>query len=167
MEKIKIEQNERSLESKVINPQELIDIIYKGESIPQDNRFLSIDKGGVFKYFDPRDLFENIENKVYSIVKNNKEITALGELEKNPYSQNIYWIKFLSVDPKYQGNGYASILAEEIFKFAKNNNISLESSSYTAEGQEKLKAVFRRLAEKFAVNFIESDRNITHDNLTN
>ena len=160
MEKIKIEQNEHPIESKIINPQELIDIIYKGESIPQDDRFLSIDKGGVFKYFDPRDLFENVENKVYSVIKNDKEITALGELEKNPYSQDTYWVKFLSVDPIYQGNGYASILAEEIFKFAKNNNISLENSTYTAEGQEKLKDVFKRLAEKFAVNFIDSDKNI-------
>ncbi len=157
MERIKIEQNENFLESKIISPQELIDIIYQGEQMPQDNRFLSIDKGGVFKYFDPRDLFENIKDKVYSIVKNDKEITALGELEKNPYSQNAYWIKFLSVDPKYQGMGHASILAEEIFKFAKNNNISLESSSYTTEGQEKLKTLFKRLAEKFLVNFIDTD----------
>ena len=160
MEKIKIEQNESPIESKIISPQELIDIIYKGKSIPQDDRFLPIDRGGVFKYFDPRDLFENVENKVYSVIKNDKEITALGELEKNPYSQDTYWVKFLSVDPVYQGNGYASILAEEIFKFAKKNNISLENSTYTVEGQEKLKAVFKRLAEKFAVNFIDSDKNI-------
>ena len=160
MEKIKIEKKENLLESKIISPQELVEIVYKGESMPQDNRFLSIDKGGVFKYFDPQDLFNNAENKVYSVVKNDKEITALGELEKNPYSQNTYWIKFLSVDPIYQGNGYASILAEEIFKFAKNNNVFLESSSYTTEGQKKLKAVFKRLAEKFAVNFIDSDKNI-------
>lgn len=157
MEKIKIEKNESPLESRIISSKELENIIYKGESMPQDNRFLSVDKGGVFKYFDPRDLFNDTENKVYSIIKSGKEITALGELEKNPYSQDTYWIKFLSVDPIYQGNGYASILAEEIFKFAKNNNISLESSSYTTEGQEKLKAVFKRLAEKFAVNFIDSD----------
>lgn len=160
MERIKIEQNEKLLESKILTSQELIDIIYQGESIPQDNRFLSIDEDGVFKYFNPQDLFDNIKDKVYSIVKNDKEITALGELEKNPYSQDTYWIKFLSVDPKYQGNGHASILAEEIFKFAKNNNISLESSSYTKEGEEKLKVIFKRLAEKFAVNFIDSDKNI-------
>jgi len=160
MEKIRIEKNENPVESKIISPKELMDIIYKGESIPQDNRFLSIDNGGVFKYFDPRDLFDNIENKVYSIIKNDKEIAALGELEKNPYSQDTYWIKFLSVDQIYQGNGYASILAEEIFKFAKNNNISLESSSYTTEGQEKIKDVFKRLAEKFMVNFIDSDKSI-------
>ncbi|HNS71631.1 MAG TPA: hypothetical protein PKK07_02825, partial [bacterium] len=44
---------------------------------------------------DPRDLFENVENKVYPVIKNDKEITALGELEKNPYSQDTYWVKFL------------------------------------------------------------------------
>ncbi len=155
MEKIKIEKNEEYLESKIINPQELTDIIYKGESLPQDNRFLSVDRGGVFKYFDPRDLFENIENKFYSIVKNKQEIVALGELEKTPYNANTYWIKFLSVDPKHQGKGYASILAEEIFKFAKEKNISLESSSYTDEGQQKLKTLFNKLAEKLSVDFID------------
>ncbi len=39
MEKIKIEKNEIPLEPKIISPQELINIIYKGESMPQDNRF--------------------------------------------------------------------------------------------------------------------------------
>lgn len=160
MEKInKTERREEYLESRVISSQELINIVYQNDRLP-GQRFLPVEKGGVFKYFDPRDLFENVENKVYSVIKNDKEITALGELEKNPYSQDTYWVKFLSVDPIYQGNGYASILAEEIFKFAKNNNISLENSTYTAEGQEKLKDVFKRLAEKFAVNFIDSDKNI-------
>jgi len=160
MERLSIEKKEEYLESKSINAQDLIDLIYQGESLPQDNRFLSTDKGGVFKYFDPRDLFENIENKVYSIVKNKGEIVALGELEKNPYNLKAYWIKFLSVDPKYQGKGYASILAEEIFKFAKEKNIILESSSYTEEGEQKLKALFNKLAEKFSVEFVDSDKNI-------
>lgn len=160
MERLSIEKKEEYLESKSINAQELIDLIYKGESLPQDTRFLSTDKGGVFKYFDPRDLFENIENKVYSIVKNNEEVVALGELEKNSHSLKAYWIKFLSVDPKYQGKWYASILAEEIFKFAKEKNIILESSSYTEEGEQKLKALFNILAEKFSVEFIDSDKNI-------
>ena len=155
MERIKIEQQEEYLESKIISPSELVDIIYKGESLPQDDRFLTTEKGGVFKYFDPRDLFENIENKVYSIVKNKQEIVALGELEKSLQNSDVYWIKFLSVDPKHQGRGCASILAEEMFKFAKEKKISLESSSYTDEGQQKLKALFNKLAEKFLVNFID------------
>jgi len=160
MREIPMEKQEEYLEIKSISPQDLVDIIYKEESLPQDNRFLSTDKGGVFKYFDPRDLSENAENKAYSIVKNKQEIVALGELEKSLDNSDIYWIKFLSVDPKYQGRGYASLLAEEFFKFAKEKNISLESSSYTNEGQQKLKAVFNKLAEKFGVNFIDSDRNI-------
>jgi len=156
----KIEQQEDLIDSQMINPQELVDIIYKGERLPQDQRFLSVDDGGVFKYFAPRDLFQNVENKIYSIVKNNQEILALGELEKDPHKANNYWIKFLSVDPKYRDRGYASRLAEEIFKFAKNKNISLQSSSYTSEGEERLKNLFNKLAKKFEVDFIDGERGV-------
>lgn len=160
MERMKIERQEEKIESKTIKARELLDLIYQGKNSPQDNRFLTTSHGGVFKYFDPRDLQENVDDKFYSFTKNNKEVVALAELEKNPDDSMIYWIKFLSVDPKYQGNGYASILVEEIFKFAKERGITLEASAYTDDGQEKLKAVINRLAEKFSVKFIDNERKI-------
>lgn len=145
------------ISAETISANALKNIIYKGESLPQDNRFLSFKEGGVFKYFEIDDLFNNKENKFYSLIKESQKIVGLSELEKNPYEENVMWIKFISIDPEYQEKGYASKLAEEIFRFAKENGISLETSSYSPEGHQKLKKIFKRLSEKYSVNFIDKE----------
>mgnify|MGYP003527977158 FL=1 len=43
-------------ELKIISDKELVDLIYQKKSFPQDNRFLPVDQGGVFKYFDLEDI---------------------------------------------------------------------------------------------------------------
>lgn len=160
MKENSFEKRER-VKTETLAAEDLIDVIYKGESLPQDTRFLSEEDGGVFHYFDPRDLQENKENKFYSIVKEDEEIAGLGELEKNPFEKDErFWIKFLSVDPKHQGKGYASLLAREMFEFAKARGFSLEGSVYSDSGYEKLKGVFNALSEETGVRFIDTDRRI-------
>ncbi len=154
-------EKREEVKTETLTVQELIRVIYKGESLPQDARFLSEEDGGVFHYFDPRDLQENKENKFYSIVKADEEIAGLGGLEKNPFEEDErFWIKFLSVDPKHQGKGYASLLAREIFEFAKARGFSLEGSAYSDAGYEKLKSVFNALSEEIGVRFIDTERRI-------
>lgn len=159
MESIKLEQKE-SLPSitETISAEDLKKLIWKGEYFPQDNRFLSIEEGGVFRYFDPRDVLENIERKYYSLIKVGDKVIGLSELEKAPKTENTVWIKFLSIDKDYQRQGYASKLAEEIFIFAKKEGFILEGSSYSDEGYEKLKSVLNRLANQYSVEFIDKGK---------
>lgn len=156
------------LEKEVIEPkaeiisfETLLDEIYKGSNLPSDNRFLPIEKGGVFKYFEVRNLTEGDYKKrgdrIFPVVRINNEIVALSELEKNPNNPNNFWIKFVCVDHKYENNGYATKLIEEIFKFAKENNYSLTTSIYSDEGLEKLKKIIHRL--QFETGVSVSDRN--------
>ncbi len=159
MESIKLENKENlSVAAETVSAEDLKKLIWKGEYLPQDNRFLSIKEGGSFRYFYPEDVLENTERKYYSVVKVGDKIIGLSELEKAPNTKNTIWIKFLSIDKDYQGQGYASKLAEEIFIFAQKGGFILEGSSYSDEGYEKLKSVLNRLANQYSVPFIDKGK---------
>lgn len=157
---IKIEKKENlAVTTETLKTSELIDLIYKGENLPQDNRFLQTERGGVFKYFDIKDLSFNQDDKFYPVIKAGDKIVGLSELLKDPFSDKNLWIQFLSVDPSEQNNGYASKLIKEIFEFAKRNNYSIEASHYTEKGFEKLRPVLERLSMEYKeVKFINKGR---------
>jgi GNAT superfamily N-acetyltransferase len=142
--------------TRVIARQDLVEKIYQGEPLLRDERFLPTEQGGVFGYFDLDDLrpLSGGENKFFPIAEINNEIAGLAELEVDPYKDKNLWIKFVSVDPKYQGHGCASKLVQEMFEFAKNQGCSLEESLRSPEGEIKLKRLIRESAEKFHVKLI-------------
>lgn len=153
-------ENKEDLPSatETINAETLSGLIYRGESLPQDNRFLSVEEGGVFKYFNLRSVIDDMGNRFYSLVKIGEKIIGLSELENDPYKEKNLWIKFLSIDPEYQDKGYASKLAEEIFHFAKQEGFTLEGSSYNDEGYKKLKPLLNRLANELSVSFVDKGK---------
>lgn len=154
MENITMKRNEKSPQKiETITGQELLNRIYKGESFPQDTRFLPTEKGGVFKYLD---INEIPENSFYPIIEFDNKIVGLAELEQDPSESRNLWIKFVSVDPEYQGNKFATALIEEIVAFAKHNGYSLEISRYSDEGEKKIKHLFQEFAEKSSVKIIDS-----------
>lgn len=149
---------QETVKSATLTSDELINRIYKGESTPQDSRFLSANESGVFKYFRLESLIglKRLRNSiVYPIIEIDHQIIGLAGVQKDPNKENNYWIKFISVDPKYQNKGYASLLLNEVFRFAKEQDCSLEASIYTGEGEQKLKRVFHELGKKFSVRVID------------
>jgi GNAT superfamily N-acetyltransferase len=146
--------------TETISADELQKIIYQDGSIPKGTKFLDKERGGDFKYFDIRKFAERgiYDRKMfYPIVRSNKEIVGICELEKNPHEENTYWISFMSVKDSEQGKGYGSKLAEETFRFAKEKEITIEGSIYSDIGREKLKSKLKELSEKYGVTFIDSD----------
>lgn len=130
-------------------------IVYGDSSLPR-KRFCSIGNGGVFYYFVPSDL-KDWKDDLYFVVKKKTKIVGLSKLEKIPYKNKTFWIAFLSIDPEYQDQGYATRLAEFIFEFFSCMGCILENSVYSKEGMVRLKPLFTRLAEKYPkVNFTES-----------
>lgn len=159
MEKPLLVKQENSPEEvKIISAEELVGKIYKGESLPQDSKFLPIDEGGVFKYFSLNNLnsFKN-DRLFYVIVEINGEIVGLSELERDPYKANNYWSTFTSVDPNFRSRGYARKMIEEKFRFVKEQGCSLEISYYATEEGKRLKKIYHEYAEKFSVRLIEND----------
>lgn len=155
----KIEQHE-SPKSMVMTRQELTDLIYKGRGEPQDPRFFPADKGGVFKYFSIENLiniFLKDTDLVYPVVKVGDKIVAICDLQKDHYKENFWDITGVSVDQLFQGNGYATLVLEETFKFAKERGVGLLLSRYSPDGLLKLKSVCQRLSEKYGVEIREAE----------
>ena len=148
--------------TKVLSSQELENLIYRGEGTVQDYRFMPDDEGGVFRYFLLENVTGNIFDKdseyIFPVILEGNKIVGISELQRNPDNPRIFWVKFISIDPEYQGQGYASKLAEEIFRFAKQNGYTLEGSSYNEEGYKKLKPVLNRLAVQYSINFIDKGK---------
>lgn len=149
-------ESSESLEvsTKILNSGELKGLIYKGDSLPADQRFSRQVDGGVFKYFDARTFDHRDESKFFPVVLAGETVAGICELEKSPYNENRYWIKFISIDPKYQNRGYSSLLLEEIFKFVKERNAELQLSFFSPDGELKLKKVLARLSEQYSIPLI-------------
>ena len=156
-----IEKKENLPKAETMTGDQLLNLIYKGDPLPQDSRFLSPDEGGVFKYFIIQNLInihKKRENFFYPVIKADDKIVAICELEKSPYEENLFWITGVSVDPAYQDKRYASMVLEETFRFAKEIGVVLLGSQYSEKGFIKLKSVCHRLADKYGVEFRESNQ---------
>ena len=146
------------MQTKILSTDELLELIYKGMSLPQDTRFLPLEEGGVFKYFYPRDvagISRFPSKKLFPVAYEAGKVVGLSELEQDPQDTQNFWIKFVSVDPTYQGKGYASKLLRQIFQFAKDNSYSLEPSFYSEQGLEKLKTVIEKLSVEMGVVLVK------------
>ncbi len=144
----------REIKTNVFSTQELLDLIYKGESLPQDSRFLPVGEGGVFKYFSVSDLsgpMSHKSEKNFLTIAEGGIVVGLAELEQNPYDEHNLWLKFVSVDPLYQNKGYVNTLIEQIFIFTKQKNSTLGVSYYSEEGEEKIRRTIEKLSTQTGV----------------
>lgn len=139
-----------------ISSTDLIERIYQGDSLPQDEQFLSADNGGVFKYLDLGELVQDPNSSYFSILELNQKIIGLSELKKNPNNDKNFWLMFISVDPKYQGRGYSYKLIDEVFSFSEKNAESLTLSFYSDEGEKRIKRKIEEKSTKSLIKVIDS-----------
>lgn len=130
-----------------------------------DPRFKRKNDGGnkVFKYYDYADYnsmyVKEHNTKFIGIFENNIMVGLVNlYLNKDNADKNIWWLRYLCIDPLYENKGYATQLVDYIFKWFKQNNYTFETSSYTEAGFVKLKPLFNRLALKYDVPFIDKDK---------
>ena len=132
------------------------DLRFKNKMDGGDKRFkymqLDLD---MRKDYDQSDIINNLKQVYFFGLEVNDITVALAHIRRSPYIENTYWLSYLCVDPDYEGNGYASQLAEHIFKWFRERNLQFETSSYTEEGFVKLKPLFNKLATKYDVPFID------------
>ena len=135
-------------------------ILHNGPNDTFDPRYLLKNDGGnkVFKYYQYSDFQQEPKNVFFFGLEYDNKLISLAHIRKNPRIENTYWLTYLCVDQIYEGKGYASILAEHIFKWYKQNNLQFESSSYTEQGYIKLKPLFNKLALKYDVKFIDKEK---------
>lgn len=114
----------------------------------------------VFKYFAKSDLTRD-SIQVFPCVFIGDKIVGMAKLQKSPHDdeikENIWWISFISVDPKYQGMGYSRLLVDALFKYAKDHDIVVQGSSRTKMGQERLGHLIDQYSKKYGVEYIPSE----------
>lgn len=83
------------------------------------------------KYLD----YMEARKETHILAREGENIVGMAGMQTNPYYPVQLWIKFISVDPAYQGRGIARQLLERIYQFAEKNNQKLKPGSFTDEGQ--------------------------------
>lgn len=141
----------------ILTKARLLDHIYQGCSLPQIRQFLPLEQGGAFAYFDVQALLTPTRGKrFFLLLEVLEEPVGLAELEGDPRQPKVFRIRLISIDPRQRGKGYASRIAERIFRLAKQEGYTLEVPSYSDEGIGKLKPLLNRLAAKYEVPFVDA-----------
>lgn len=142
----------------IVNYDELLKMVYNEDGLVDKTIFNRI------RYFSNDDFSWEQKEKVkpfFSILKENDKIIGIakcGYFDLSAKSKNDWSISFFSIDKNYRNLGYSHILAEEIFKYAKNNGYEISTSAYTILGKERLNHLFLLYSNKYNVKFYNNDR---------
>lgn len=97
------------------------------------------------RYLNDREAY----HEMMLVHRDGRKVVAMAGLQEAPNEKNVLWIKFISVDPAYQGKGYGKKLAHDVFEYAARKRMRLRASSYTETGAERLKKHLDMLALEF------------------
>jgi len=153
MEVLKVEK-EKEIKFEFLTAKELEDIIYKGESLPQDPRFFSTEEGGVFRFFRPKNCLNDQDKKIFPIIKENNLIVGLAELEQSWFEDGVIVVKNVAIDYKFQDKKYGINLLDKIFQYARDNKLALQLSSYVNKDKDegshnKIKHIIKQMFKKY------------------
>lgn len=94
----------------------------------------------------------SLQSYVKSIAIASKD-TIIGMLAYNPNyeEENCIHLEFITVDPKYQGQGLSSKLLETFILMAKEQNLKVSIGRLTSDGKTKIKKKAQELSKKYSV----------------
>ncbi len=82
-----------------------------------------------------------IKNEILIVALINNKIVGISGMQINPYNNNEIWVKYVSVDKDYQNQGIGRKLIELTYDYSKHNNYEVILSSFTNDGELKLKHI--------------------------
>ena len=92
----------------------------------------------------------------FIVLKSGEKIIGLCKLGNYMSdSDGVYSISFFTIDKNYRNKGYSRILADELFRFAKERGWVIKTSTYTYVGFKKLRHLLNEYSKKHDVNFID------------
>lgn len=77
-----------------------------------------------------------------------RRIIGVGGVQVNPYNPSQLWMQHVSVEPQFQGNGYARQILTGIYEYAAKNNLKVVPSSFSKMGQ-RLKHIHNELDARY------------------
>lgn len=99
------------------------------------------------KYFN----CSEFEKETHIVAYEGNRLVGNIALQISPYSPRTMWMKQVAVLPDVQGKGVATMLIEKCMEFVGNMKFKLEVSSFSEEGNEKIRKVFERKALEYKV----------------
>jgi predicted N-acetyltransferase YhbS len=94
-------------------------------------------------------LISELSRETLVVARDKGKIVGAIGLQKSPYEEGIYWLKYVSVEESYKNQGLATQLYEEAIKFVQSEGYQIERSSVTPDGRAYLTGVVSRLNEKY------------------
>ena len=102
------------------------------------------------------DVFERIKylipnempHEQHIVARDGDKIIGICGTQPSPYDNTVLWVKFVSVDPEHQNQGVATLLLKDLFQRFDGSNLTLEMSTYTKQGEERIKHIVARLKNK-------------------
>jgi hypothetical protein len=94
-----------------------------------------------------------INNSYYIVLMFGNLIIGMAKVGYNSKTTSV--IRFFTIDPKFRGNQYSRLMADALFKEAKNRNKKIGVSLYTDLGKARLQPLFNEYAKKYGVTFID------------
>lgn len=111
------------------------------------DKYYSKKKFGNIKYFSTSWMYN--DKKDFFVFIDNDTIYGMIEMQQSPYEDNVIWISFVSIDPKYRNKGIATLLIEQGILLCKKRKKDLLLSSYTEMGSKYLQTTITKLQKKY------------------
>lgn len=123
---------------------------------------------GGFKFISQRNLLSLSEkNKIYFIGFDEDTPRVIGILcedfdfpsKLGRFTSNkVYRIEYIVVSKMWEGNGFSRILIDNIFSWAKKNEVSLLVQSYSPEGYRKIGGYLQQKSKKMGVELYDTKK---------
>lgn len=85
------------------------------------------------------------------------QIVGIVGLQKNPYDKTNYWFMFVTVLKQFKGKGIGSRLIRAAIEYAIADNCTINISSYSDEGLQRVRPVVIALDKKYPDKIFEQD----------
>jgi RimJ/RimL family protein N-acetyltransferase len=140
-------------------------VIYGSGGMPKDETVFDRIR---FMHYTDFDYHQKTSVKPYFVVLFNGDkvigVAKIGYYDMTAESENEYAISYFSIDKSYRNRGYSRMMADELFKLAKEHGLDMTTSSYSFVGFKKLRHLFNEYADKWGVNFRDKkDDDSLHD----
>ena len=149
------ENANQTLKVDVLNPMELHHLVRDGHDFKDETIENRIE------FFNLNNITDSttskFENSYYIVLSLGDKI--IGVAKVGYYSKNTSVVRFFSIDKEYRGSGYSRLMADALFKEAKNRGKNIATSLYTELGKSHLQHLFQEYAKKYGVKFIDRKEN--------
>ncbi len=140
----------------ILNYSEFFKLIYGDGGLPKDKTVYNR-----IRFFDSSTFGWSQESSVkpyFIVLQDGNKLIGLAKIGYYSYDcshEKEYSLSFLSIDIDYRNKGLTRVMADKLFQFLKEQNMDLNTSSYTYVGKIKLQKILNETAAKWGVKFTD------------